>query len=477
MKYKVAIVADDFSSVTDCGVQFSKKGLSTAALMNLPDKLPEAELISVDTESRPLTLNQAYNATYHIAAALKEAGCEHVYKSIDSTMRGNIGAELDAMMDAFGYKKVLLTPAFPHYGRQVIDGRHYLNGVPINESPIGKDPITPVTKADMLELMEDQSTKEYARVPLDELRKGAKACADYSEALFADGKEVLIFDCETEDDLKVISDIAYLIPDAMVCGSTGLAQYMADGWKLSNPDFEDRMQPEDGRVIIAAASASPITREQIKTLTSRCNVKPIELDIWKLKEEIESDSQVAGCEKTQNAGCGEKTNSKQDTGSDETYYDDILAAFAEGMDVALFLDSTPEGRERISAEAEEKGVSKTELPKLIVKLVGTLVKKVSDNSMNSCSDKNTDSCKAEKEGNNSKSVNYKLAGILMTGGDTALAVCKELGAYGMELETEAEPGIPMGRLLGETKVIACIKAGAFGSPEAMIAARQKMTGR
>ena len=438
-KYKAAIVADDFSSVTDCGVQFSKKGLDTAALMSLPEILPNAEVISIDSDSRPLTPALAYNSTYKIALALANAGCEHVYKSIDSTMRGNLGSEIDAMMDAFGFRKAILTPAFPHYGRQVIGGIHYLNGVPINESPIGRDPVTPVTESDVKSILEKQTGRDIRNVSLTELRKGAKACAEYARELYRDNAEILVFDCETENDLQIVSEVAYLLPDVMVCGSTGLAQYMADGWKLSVADYKDSMEPKDTRMIFAAASASPVTREQLMTLIKAGGVHPIELDIWKLRDELK-DNYKDNAESIKAAGCG----------NEASYYTEAMTAFAAGEDIALFLDSTPEGREKLTAEALEKGVGKAELPKLIVKLMAMLVKKLADANA--------------------------FGGLLMTGGDTAKAICTELGAYGMELKTEAEAGIPMGNLINCGGVTACIKAGAFGSPQAMIAAGKKIRG-
>jgi hypothetical protein len=56
------------------------------------------------------------------AEALRRARVEAVYKKIDSTFRGNVGQELDAILDVFPGPLTVLTPAFPPAGRAVRDG-------------------------------------------------------------------------------------------------------------------------------------------------------------------------------------------------------------------------------------------------------------------------------------------------------------------------------------------------------------------
>ena len=60
-------------------------------------------------------------------------------------------------------------------------------------------------------------------------------------------------------------------------------------------------------------------------------------------------------------------------------------------------------------------------------------------------------------------------GLLLSGGDTALLVCRLLGAEGIRLEAEIEPGIPLGRLLGGVGdgLAVVTKSGGFGSPSTL----------
>jgi uncharacterized protein YgbK (DUF1537 family) len=59
-----------------------------------------------------------------------------------------------------------------------------------------------------------------------------------------------------------------------------------------------------------------------------------------------------------------------------------------------------------------------------------------------------------------------VAGLVLTGGDTARAVARRLGATGVLVDDELEPGVVTGRLVG-TEYHVVTKAGGFGSPDAL----------
>lgn len=67
---------------------------------------------------------------------------------------------------------------------------------------------------------------------------------------------------------------------------------------------------------------------------------------------------------------------------------------------------------------------------------------------------------------------YKVAGLFLSGGDIALAVCQKLGVAAIKVNGEVEAGIPAGELLGGKgeglRVVT--KAGGFGTEEALVKA-------
>jgi uncharacterized protein YgbK (DUF1537 family) len=64
-------------------------------------------------------------------------------------------------------------------------------------------------------------------------------------------------------------------------------------------------------------------------------------------------------------------------------------------------------------------------------------------------------------------VGRHIRGLVLTGGDTAVHVARRLGASGLRVEGELEPGVVLGRLLGPNPLRTVTKAGGFGSPDAL----------
>jgi uncharacterized protein YgbK (DUF1537 family) len=61
------------------------------------------------------------------------------------------------------------------------------------------------------------------------------------------------------------------------------------------------------------------------------------------------------------------------------------------------------------------------------------------------------------------------ATLFLSGGDTALAVCRFLGARAIQLERELLPGVPQGRLIGGSLDGRAVitKSGGFGTPDTL----------
>jgi D-threonate/D-erythronate kinase len=61
----------------------------------------------------------------------------------------------------------------------------------------------------------------------------------------------------------------------------------------------------------------------------------------------------------------------------------------------------------------------------------------------------------------------RVDGLVLTGGDTAVRVARRLGAVGLRVDDEIEPGVPLGHLLGPRPFPVVTKAGGFGSPDVL----------
>ncbi|HEX9401316.1 MAG TPA: nucleotide-binding domain containing protein [Anaeromyxobacter sp.] len=71
----------------------------------------------------------------------------------------------------------------------------------------------------------------------------------------------------------------------------------------------------------------------------------------------------------------------------------------------------------------------------------------------------------------------RLAGLVATGGDIARAILGALGATGLHLDGEVEPGVPLGVANSTPPLAVVTKAGAFGSPGTLARCRAALRQR
>lgn len=161
------IIADDFTGALDTGVQFAACGISTKVVVDPETDLSgdRAQVLVVDTETRHLPAGEARSVVLRLAVRARKAGIPYIYKKTDSALRGNIGAELAAVLEASGEERLPFFPAFPQTGRITRGGIHYVDGIPVTESPFGRDPFEPVQSSVVTELIAGQTGTPATSLP------------------------------------------------------------------------------------------------------------------------------------------------------------------------------------------------------------------------------------------------------------------------------------------------------------------------
>src|SRR5690348_64858 len=119
----LAILADDLTGAADCAARCASAGMPAVIALR-PPTLPFAPGATAFTsDSRYLPPATAAARVYELVACLPGIADITWYKKIDSTLRGNLGAELDATVDALKRDCALVCPAFPSQNRGLSDGR------------------------------------------------------------------------------------------------------------------------------------------------------------------------------------------------------------------------------------------------------------------------------------------------------------------------------------------------------------------
>ncbi len=137
-------LADDLTGALEAGAQFAARGIPVIVTTR-PQvySCPERVLV-IDTETRHLDATTAAALIRQLAAHARQLGISFVYMKTGSTLRGNIGPELAALMAVYPESQLIYAPAYPAMGRTVRGGRLYVNGVPVDETEFARDTLNPV---------------------------------------------------------------------------------------------------------------------------------------------------------------------------------------------------------------------------------------------------------------------------------------------------------------------------------------------
>ena len=421
---RLAIIADDLSSATDCGAQVVRSGMSVVVPLggySLPIQAPAAQVISIDTDSRSLPADQAYIKVRAASQQLVAEGCTDFYKSIDSTLRGNLGPEIEAVLDIVKPDCAIIAPAFPKYGRTTVDGFQYLHGRPLHETEFGTDPTAPVKDADIVRRLAEGSRRKAGRLMLDQVRADPTQIISAVRGLLAERIELVVVDIAEQEDLKRIClGLAQSNLRVVWVGSTGLAEFvpLAFGVAPAVNTF-DRDPVIDSRPALAlVGSASETTREQLAYAQTNNQLNIIHLDPARI---IQNGTSAAA--ELERAGVS------------------LRSSIDSGRDAALVVSAS---RDEVTATQQLGAKLNLSASQVAQRIVDGLAQVGS---------------RLVRE--------RKISGIVATGGDTASALCNTLGAQALEILGEVEAGIPIMRVLGGVSLLLVTKAGGFGSPAAM----------
>lgn len=130
-----------------------------------------------------------------------------VCASFDSTDEGNIGPVADLLLERFGDAPLLMSAGYPKYATTVHQGYLFYGGRLVSESTKRHDPLTPMTDPDLVRTISRQTRHAIGLVPHGVLKQGASRAAEAVEALRAEGKALVLFDCSDDDDARIGAEV------------------------------------------------------------------------------------------------------------------------------------------------------------------------------------------------------------------------------------------------------------------------------
>lgn len=218
---KMLLIADDFTGANDSGIKIVQRGYDASISLNCNEKF-DSNINIIDTETRNLNKSQAYDIVDKTISNLENLSDYLViYKKVDSTLRGNIRSEYEAIYKYLNPQYVIFAPAHPNLGRTTKDGIQYVNGKRILDTEFSQDPEKPVTNDNIKNILADKMHHHY----IDEIRKDLNIKPGINT-----------FDCEIYDDLLKIAQKSLEIDQRVLfIGSAGLCDALFDELIIKKP--------------------------------------------------------------------------------------------------------------------------------------------------------------------------------------------------------------------------------------------------
>lgn len=426
---RISVISDDLTGASDCGGQLVRFGLKVSVVVQEhSEKTNDYDAVIYNTDSRSVTGFEAYERVKKVCDTIKSGPVDLVYKKIDSTMRGNIGEEINAIFDSFSPDFVIIAPAFPVNGRKVINGIHYLNTVKLENTEVAKDPKTPVRDSEIKRLIENQAKRKVEHITFQEIRQGYDTIMDKLVSCKTNQISYITVDSAQESDLEKLVELIHQTDFSVVwVGSAGLMNYLPEiyGMKQVQKTLPLPLPVHREPVLLVVGSVSEAGRSQLQHLLTYSDTVGLEMDSAKVLQ----DEDLKAMEFMRIL-----------SGAKE--------AFLQGKNVVLYSSNNVNETRKIG---EQLGYDAVKISNIISMVLGEFAAKMI--------------------------TVHDLKYLFLTGGDTAQQVFLQLNAKEFILLDEVESGIPLGRVSTDKELFIVTKAGNFGSKEVMLRAVYKLHGR
>ncbi|NEX64719.1 four-carbon acid sugar kinase family protein [Noviherbaspirillum galbum] len=409
---RILIVADDLSGAADCALGGLDNGLETVVICEaLPvsrrAEPPAAQVLAIDADSRRRPAEEAARLQADILRRYRADG-QLRYKKIDSTLRGHLAHEILPWLRLAGM--AIVAPAFPALGRTTIDGRQFVRGVALQDTPMWRgapsvpDPLPAELAAQGI---------RCRQLSLDRLRQDPSSLGDWLSGLQRDGVQAVVCDAETDDDLERLACASVKL-GSEVCwvGSAGLLKPLARAARIIPRARQAASEIGfRGSIVTVVGSVAEASRIQAERLRASGAVVCLAAS---------PEILPTGFAHSPRTEAGQKVNRDVERA--------LSRALNEGKDVLLITNGDMAGGE----ELPDGAVSCRSLGALLAPHAAAI------------------------------------GALVLTGGETARTVLSAMGIDTLRPLRELGPGIPLmlaecGRML---PVIT--KAGAFGAPDALM---------
>ncbi|PHI16360.1 four-carbon acid sugar kinase family protein [Fusobacterium polymorphum] len=391
---KYIVIADDLTGSNATCSLFKKIGLRAASILKLQGDINyDVDVISYSTASRGLDKEEAYKKVSEAIKILKNKDVLVYNKRIDSTLRGNIGTEINAMLDNLEDDRIaVVIPSYPDSGRIVVNKTMLVNGVLLENSDAGKDPKTPIKTSCVESLVQKDIKYSSTYFTLSDIAQPIEEIAKKIQEAIKKSR-VLIFDAVNNEDIIKISK-------AIIHSDINIITVDPGPFTLYYSKELQKKNHLEKKILMVIGSVTATTKKQIEYILQ-------EEDIFLVKMKVEDFFEKETCLKE---------------------IERVISFIKKGIaSYDLFLVTT-------SPIGDEK---KADLQKL-AKNLNTTVEEISKIIANTLTETVVKILKETE----------KFEGVYSSGGDITIALLEKLKAIGVEIREEVIPLAAYGRIIG-----------------------------
>ncbi|HTH77603.1 MAG TPA: 3-oxo-tetronate kinase [Ramlibacter sp.] len=272
---KLGCIADDFTGATDLANNLVRGGMRVVQTIGVPGSadasIADVDAVVVALKSRTIAPDEAVDQSLAALRWLRSQGCAQFYfkvcSTFDSTPHGNIGPVAEALMDELGTRFACVTPAFPENARTVYKGHLFVGDVLLSESGMRHHPLTPMTDANLVRVMQAQCRYGVGLIAHEAVRQGPDAIRAAVASEQAQGHRFAIVDAIADADLHAIGKAIADMP--LVVAGSGVAIGLPQNHGITPSPRAARMPPAQGHAAIVSGSCSAATNAQVQDFIAR----------------------------------------------------------------------------------------------------------------------------------------------------------------------------------------------------------------
>lgn len=277
-RQRCLLIADDLTGGADAGAKFAKKDLRTLLIPSLTKKRilfrdyisQDIDVLVINTDSRGKSPEEAHRLIIDLLTEYEEETFPMLYKKIDSTLRGNIGSEIDALLEKTKKLLCFIAPSYPEQNRTLVGGIMIVGEKPLALTEVARRTSFPIQESHVYKILQSQSKNRVGWIDLTHVASSIEGLRKAVQNEIDKGNRLIIFDAVSRQDLKNIVEVGFLFErKPLFVGSAGLAEEVAQKLSLSKKEFSPKPIESFRNMFIISGTASSVTHQQLDHLEKK----------------------------------------------------------------------------------------------------------------------------------------------------------------------------------------------------------------